>query len=407
MWEADTSHERGAYYGMSLAAAALAAGAGAAFLFDPRSGRRRRALLRDQVNRAAHLSQEFAGKATRDMRQRARGIYSEARAMRRQDADDRVIAERVRATLGRLTSHPGPIYVTCSEGVVRLRGDVLRGEVGAVVRGVERVRGVQGVLNDLRVHEHPGRISSLQGAGVPRSSPRFEYLQTNWSPAPRLLAGAVGAAMLASGLSRRSPIGYGLAAAGGALLVRSIINRPLTHVAGVRANGEDAIHVQKTIEIYAEPEEVYSCWRDLECFPRFMSHVRDVYQIDDTHYRWTVDGPAGMPVAFDSEITADEPGELIAWRSSANSRVVQTSGVVHFEPTSYGGTRVHLRMSYLPVGSWMGHSIALLFGRDPKRQLDEDLLRFKTYIESGGPALIASQRPGRIESEYEREPIQH
>jgi uncharacterized membrane protein len=406
MSEANAFEGRGGYYGIGIAAAAL--GAGAALLFDPRSGKRRRALLRDQVSHAAHVSTEFAGKATRDARQRARGLYSEARALRNADADDRVVAERVRATLGRLTSHPGPIYVTCSDGVIRLRGDVLRSEVGAVLRGVERVRGVRGVVNELRVHDHPGRISSLQGAGAARSSPRFEFLQTNWSPAPRALAGATGVVLLASGLTKRTSLGYGLAAVGGALLARSVINRPLTHVLGVRTDESDGVHIQKTIEICAEPEEVYSYWRDLENFPRFMTHVRDVYQIDDTHYRWTVDGPAGMPVAFDAEITADAPGEFIAWRS-INSRVVHNSGSVHFEPTNYGGARVHLKMTYRPLANLMGHSLAWLFGRDPKHQIDEDLLRFKSYVESGGPAMIAEARAQASSGgvEHEHEPIQH
>jgi uncharacterized membrane protein/osmotically-inducible protein OsmY len=397
----------GGYYGVALAAAAAAAAA--MFLMDPRSGRRRRALLRDQVSRTAHQTQEFVGKASRDARQRIRGVYSEqASRFRNAGSADDVIAERVRAALGRLTSHPGPIYVTSMNGVVRLRGDVLQKEAATVLQGVARVRGVRNVVNELRAHREAGRISALQGAGTPRSHARFEYLQTNWSPAPRLFAGAAGFALVLAGVARRTPLSYGLAACGAALLTRSITNTPLTHLAGVHASDADGVHVQKTIEVYAEVDEVYECWRDLECFPRFMSHIREVQKLDDTHYRWTVDGPAGMPIAWDAEITADVPGELIAWRT-INSKIVQSTGVVHFEPTTSGGTRVHVRMTYRPLANRIGHTLAKMFARDPKHQLDEDLMRFKGYMESSGPSLDVSQMSTAHE-QYGREhygPIQH
>jgi uncharacterized membrane protein len=287
------------------------------------------------------------------------------------------------------------------DGAVRLRGDVLRREVDAVVRGVTRVRGVRDVINELRVHDYPGRISSLQGDWAPRSR-RLEYLQANWSPAPRVLAGGAGLALTVAGLALRSSAGYGLAAAGAALLARSVANRPLSHLVGARTDENDGVRVQKTIEVYAEPDEVYACWRDLECFPRFMRHVRDVEQIDDTHYRWSVDGPAGMPVTFDAEITADVPGEMIAWRT-INSKMVHSSGVVHFEPTATGGTRVHVHMTYWPLANRVGHSLARMFGRDPKHQMDEDLMRFKSYVELGGPTSGATL----AHTPEQLEPIQH
>lgn len=395
----------GGYLGVGLAAAAVAASA--MFFLDARSGRRRRALVRDQMHRAAHMTEEFVGKAGRDARQRARGLYSEQTTrFRREQADDRILAERVRAALGRLTSHPGPIYVSCKDGLVRLRGDVLRKEAAAVLRGVKRVRGVRELVDELRVHETPGKISSLQGAGAPRSSGRLEYWQANWSPAPRALAGAAGVALLA-GAARRTSIGYAAAACGAALLARSILNRPLTHAIGVRASDADGVHVQKTIEVYAEVDEAYASWRDLERFPRFMSHVRRVEKLDDRRYRWSVDGPAGMPVTFDSEITADVPGKLIAWRT-IDSQLARVSGAVRFEPTPYGGARIHVRMTYRPLANLVGHGVAKIFGRDPQHQLDADLQRFKTYIEKGAaPPLFASSRGAFAQGEMQSEPIQH
>jgi len=56
---------------------------------------------------------------------------------------------------------------------------------------------------------------------------------------------------------------------------------------------------------------------------------------------------------------------------------------VQFEPTSTGGTRINIRMRYRPPADAVGHAAARLFGRDPRHQIDEDLLRFKSMMEAG------------------------
>lgn len=371
------------YSSAGLVAATTVATAAAVYFFDPRSGRRRRALVRDQMSRATHQSREFVSKVGRDARQRATGLYQRSASHFRDTAnDDSVLTDRVRTELGRLSAHPGAIEASCDGGGVRLTGDVLEHELAALLAGVRRVRGVEGVINQLRVHNDAGSIPGLQGDGNARLSRRFEFLQENWGPAPRALAGAAGIAMMLGGLGRRSPIGLGLATVGAGLLGRSVSNTAWSRLFGMGAEAEDGILVQKTVQVYADLDEAYSCWRNLENFPQFMSHVREVARIDDTHYHWKVDGPAGVPVEWDAVITAEVPGELIAWRTVEGS-AVQSSGVVQFEPTSYGGTRIHVRMSYRPPANVLGHTVAKIFGRDPQRQMDADLARFKTYIETG------------------------
>ncbi|HEY0686664.1 MAG TPA: SRPBCC family protein [Steroidobacter sp.] len=171
-----------------------------------------------------------------------------------------------------------------------------------------------------------------------------------------------------------------MAAAGAALLARSICNAPLSHLIGLRTDASDDVHVQKSIHVAAEAQEVYECWRNLEGLPRFMSHVREVRKIDDSHYHWVVDGAPGQTLEWQSEITADLPGELLAWRTMPGASI-PSSGVMRFE-SGKDGTRVHVRMSYCPPGNALGHTVAKLLGRDPKHQMDQDLLRFKNFIEA-------------------------
>jgi uncharacterized membrane protein len=42
-----------------------------------------------------------------------------------------------------------------------------------------------------------------------------------------------------------------------------------------------------------------------------------------------------------------------------------------------------IRMTYNPPGGAFGHVIAKLFGADPKTELDEDLMRLKSFLETG------------------------
>src|SRR4051794_10607926 len=107
-------------------------GATAAMLFDPSSGRRRRALVRD---RAVHLGKAVscaATGATHDLTNRARGARFRLRhLLRREPISDDVLVERVRAKLGRVVSHPHAVLVEAFEGRVTVTGPVLAAEAGA------------------------------------------------------------------------------------------------------------------------------------------------------------------------------------------------------------------------------------------------------------------------------------
>jgi gas vesicle protein len=60
---------------------ALAIGALASYYFDPVSGRRRRALLRDKLVHTRHELGDYAEGTAKDLRNRAQGLVAEARGM--------------------------------------------------------------------------------------------------------------------------------------------------------------------------------------------------------------------------------------------------------------------------------------------------------------------------------------
>jgi uncharacterized membrane protein len=369
-------------------------GAALMYVLDPDRGGRRRALVRDKVVSAATRTPDAVRTTARDMTNRTRGIVAEVGSMfKREQVPDWVLAERVRTKLGTAVSHPRSIEVTAHQGRLTLRGPILAHEVDGLLATVSAVRGVVEVDNQLEPHTTADNVPGLQG-GEPRSGERFELLQRKWSPAARFATGALGAGLTAYGAQRRDPIGLGLGLAGVALLARGASNVEFMRLVGV-GRGRHAVSIHKTINIAAPPETVYRFWTSYENFPRFMSHVREVRDLGNGRSHWVVDGPAGVPVEWDAVVTQQIPNEVFAWKSDEGARI-PNAGVARFERNADGSTRVHVRLSYEPPGGAVGHSLAWLVGADPKRQMDDDLVRMKTLIETGVPPRDAAQRSGDV-----------
>jgi uncharacterized membrane protein len=113
-----------------------------------------------------------------------------------------------------------------------------------------------------------------------------------------------------------------------------------------------------------------------------MTHVRDVRRIGDGLYCWTVGGPAGITVQWDAQITDLDFNKLLAWKSLPGATIGQHV-VTRFSSNPDGGTRVDVQMSYSPPAGVLGHAIVELFGVDPKQEMDDDLMRMKSYLETG------------------------
>ncbi|MGQ0547505.1 MAG: hypothetical protein ACT4P3_19600 [Betaproteobacteria bacterium] len=50
------------------------------------------------------------------------------------------------------------------------------------------------------------------------------------------------------------------------------------------------------------------------------------------------------------------------------------------------------RSDYVPPAGALGHAVAALFGADPKSEMDADLMRMKTMLETGRPPHDAARR---------------
>ena len=363
----------------SLGSAALAAAG--MYWFDPASGRRRRARLRDQLIRASTDLRSAIDVGARDLAHRMQGTLAATRsAYNGGVVSDHVLTQRVRAGLGRAVSHPSAIEVTVANRLVTLSGAVLAEEFPQLMRTVRSTPGVIAVQDKLSVYEDARGVSALQG-GRPRHPPRSAFLRARWSPAARLVGGTAGGMLAAWGLYTRGLLGIFGVAAGGALLVRSGANVPLRRWVGITDPRGVTIHIHKTVRVNAPVDQVFQTLAVYENYPQFMHTVRSVQLYPDGRTRWCIAGPAGIPLEWDSVTTQFEMNELLGWCTTA-SAPIQHEGVIRFEPVN-GGTRVDIEMRYCPPAGALGHAVAAFIGFDPKSALDQELLRLQSFLETG------------------------
>jgi len=360
---------------------ALGVGAGLMYLLDPDRGPRRRALIRDKSVHALHALNELFEKGAHDLSCRTRGFIAEAQSfLRDEDVPDDILKERVRAKLGHVVSHPHALEVTVREGQVTLTGPILTEDVDPLLAAVAVVPGVRDLEPHLDIYEAPDSISALQGGDLDEEK-RAERSHARWSPVLRLLAGVTAVGLLGVGLRRRDGLGALLRLGGAAMLARDVANQPLKRLLGIGA-GRNAVEIQKTFTVQAPVEDVFDLWINCDSFPLFMSHLLRVEPLGEGRYRWFARGPVGLPVSWEAEVTELIPNQRIAWVSLPGATVAN-EGVIQFDETRDGDTRVDIKLAYNPPGGMLGHAVATLFGVDPKQAMDEDLVRFQSLIERG------------------------
>jgi uncharacterized membrane protein len=139
-------------------------------------------------------------------------------------------------------------------------------------------------------------------------------------------------------------------------------------------SGKDMHRVDKTVDVDFPLRAVYNQWTQFEDFPRFMTGVKEVRQLDPTHVQWHVE-VWGKDEVWDAEITEQVPDERISWKSVSGPA---NAGTVRFEAVEPQLTRVRLTMAYEPKGMVENVGDALgIFTARVQRTLDD----FKTFME--------------------------
>jgi uncharacterized membrane protein len=135
--------------------------------------------------------------------------------------------------------------------------------------------------------------------------------------------------------------------------------------------------IEATVDVEVPVSTAYNQWTQFEEFPRFMSGVESVRQLDDERLHW-VASVAGRRAEWDARILEQHPDRQVTWISEDGRA---TRGTVTFEPLGEGRTLVHLSMSYRTEG--LRDALGAAAGLD-RRRVRGDLQRFKQLIEERG-----------------------
>ncbi len=211
-----------------------------------------------------------------------------------------------------------------------------------------------------------------------------------------------GGLLLADGIARRGALGTAESVVGATLTAVGLAGRHSVarSVGGGRGDAatlpvRKMVLVQKGFTINRPADELYAFWRRLENLPSFMTHLESVTDLGEGRSRWVAKAPLGTSVEWEAEITDEDPGRYIAWRSVEGSTIAN-AGVVRFDPAPAGrGTEVRVSIEYAPPAGALGDTIAKLFGEAPEQQLDDDLRRFKNLVEAGEVPTTEGQSSGR------------
>lgn len=215
----------------------------------------------------------------------------------------------------------------------------------------------------------------------------------NISEDERLLSLLAGGVCAGIGVAKRGWIGLGFAAIGGSLIYRAVTGHCYTyealgidnasHQKGVRP--QHGVRVAKSLHIARSPEDVSQRWGELTGLPKIMRHLDRVEQLEGNRSHW-VAKVLGLTFEWDAETTAYVEGREIRFRSLPGGDI-DTEGAVLFEPDGAGGTNLRVEMRYEPPGGAVADTIGHWIGGDLESQINEDLQRFKTAMETGAEAL--------------------
>jgi uncharacterized membrane protein len=251
--------------------------------------------------------------------------------------------------------------------------------------GTAQIAAPRGVARLIRLEADDEQATVMRAVGVREIATGVGILArprpARWLWA-RVAGDALDLTLLAKAEGRVSGKLAGMAAVAG-VTIPDIIESARLSRASSDGSERAEVAVTKAITVRRPAQEAYELWRDFEGLPRFMEHLESVEAAGPTRSRWRARGPAGRSIEWDAEITADEPGKRIAWRSLPGASV-PNSGMVRFAPAPGDqGTEVVMELRYTPPGGDLGLALAKLFGEEPGMQLADDLRRFKQLLETG------------------------
>lgn len=149
------------------------------------------------------------------------------------------------------------------------------------------------------------------------------------------------------------------------------------------ARRPEPVRVATAITVRAPASRIYEALANAQNLPRFATSFASIDVQDPRLTRWTATLPGGLSLEWGLEITEEEPGERIAWRTREGS-TFPASGQIALRPAPADqGTEVRFTAEFAPPGGELGARLGDLFSGAIGTKIHNDLRRFKQLMELG------------------------
>ena len=209
----------------------------------------------------------------------------------------------------------------------------------------------------------------------------------------RILSALAGSLLLYA-TAKKNTVNTLLLLGGGYLLYRAVsghcaVRQALGARGGHREEAQEGeIKVRTQLVINKPRAEVYAFWRRLENLPLFMRHLEHVDELNAKTSAWKLKLPGGTgDIRWEARIVKEEEGKEFSWHSVAGAPIENT-GKINFADTPAQGTRVDIMIAYRHPEGIISEGMAQLLTQAFRSKVEEDVRRFKEYIENEAAAGV-------------------
>jgi len=218
----------------------------------------------------------------------------------------------------------------------------------------------------------------------PTSVSRFKNLEVNVSATERVISVVSGSLMLYNSLHKK-PKNYPRALLSAFMIFRGATGYcPGYQLAGKTLEPPKVsnVNIRVMLTVNKPVNFVYQFWRKLDNLPLFMKHLDSVVVIDDEISEWKARIPGDLGhLTWKAAIIKDVENRELSWRSFSDA-VIHNVGKVEFHDNGSFGTKMDIVISYRAPFEKMGETVAKVLNPIFANMVEQDLNRFKDYVEN-------------------------
>lgn len=160
---------------------------------------------------------------------------------------------------------------------------------------------------------------------------------------------------------------------------------------------EDGERIAAAVTVQKSPMEIAQSWAGLTNLPLLVEGLQSVGPAPGGmfEFKLTPDAKDAGGEDFVTEILKNEPGRVLAWRSTGQTAVPNAGSITLRELPFARGTEVKVVIEYIPPKGPLRQKLDKALGRNPKSLLQLALFRFRQLLEAGEIATTKGQPAGR------------